>query len=76
MSPFCTMSSFTNPAKFALDLRSVYPKSKIPAYVMQFKSPLRNNYAVADKNDGELLENLVVGFRENILNKHDLKLYF
>ena len=70
------MNSFTNPAKFALDLRSVYPKSKIPAYVMQFKLPLRNNYAVADKNDGELLENLVVSFWKVILNEYDLTLYF
>ena len=67
LSPFCNVSSLSDPVKLALDVRNLYENTNMPDYVKTLASPFRSNYGTEKRREDELLTTLtevLLGLRD------------
>ena len=72
LSPFCNVSSLSDPVKWALDVRNLYETTNMPDYVETLVSPFRSNYDTDKRRQNELLTTLT----EVLLGLRDCELSF
>ena len=58
LSPLCNLSRRSNPAKWGMDVKSLYPTNNMPEYVTAIPQSLRDNYDTEEGKRAELLQTL------------------
>ena len=59
MSLFCQLGESDEPVRWAEDVQGLYQDGKVPGYITNLASPMRNTYKTQEMRDQDMLKTKV-----------------